>query len=140
MSTRSPIPMPITEEARRRLEEARRQLLGLHKVLLESEKSSYESAHGAINGAAHLLNLLMSDPYFDWLHRISELIVQMDELLENEEGSLEDVSELMAQGRRLLSATGEETEFIRRYKMVLQKDSAAVLAHAQVQKALLPEG
>lgn len=140
MVSQSPISMPMTEESRRRIQEARRQFLSLHKILLDQEKISYEKINGPIGGPGQLLNLLMNDPYFDWLHRISEIIVQMDELLENEEATLEDASDLMARARALVRATGEETEFLRRYRQVLQKDSAAVLAHAQVQKALLPEG
>jgi hypothetical protein len=54
-------------------------LLRLHKVLLDDERASYEKAHGPIGSISQVLSLVMSDPWFDWLHTFSRQIVKIDD-------------------------------------------------------------
>ena len=63
------------------LAELRPALLDLHKTLLDWERIGYERAHGR-QSSGELLQLLLSNPQFSWLHSISELIVRIDEALE----------------------------------------------------------
>ena len=114
-------------------------LLRLHKVLLDDERKAYEVVHGTVEGAGILLNLVMYDPWFDWLHRISETVVRIDELLENEEASFDDASDLLTATRRLFQTGGEESPFMTKYKASLKRDPAVVIAHIDLQKALLPD-
>ena len=57
-------------------------LLRLHKTLLDLERRDYERARGRIGNSYEFLQLVLKDPWFDWLHRLSELIVQIDETLD----------------------------------------------------------
>src|SRR6476659_11198954 len=64
------------------LTQVRRTLLDLHKALIERERAAYERSHGAVS-PAEMLQLLIRDSAFSWLHPISELIVRVDELISN---------------------------------------------------------
>ena len=64
------------------LGQVRRALLDLHKALIERERAAYEKAHGAVS-PGEMLQLLIRDEAFSWLHPISELIVRVDELISN---------------------------------------------------------
>jgi hypothetical protein len=69
----------LPETLRRRLNEAHGGLLRVHKALLDHERVRYERERGPIDGPGEFLQLVISDPWFAWLHPISELAVQIDE-------------------------------------------------------------
>jgi hypothetical protein len=71
-----------SELTRVALKELRHGLLRLHKLLLELERRGFERARGRISNSFEFLQLVLKDPWFDWLHRLSELIVQIDESLD----------------------------------------------------------
>lgn len=131
---------PLDVSSRGKLEELRKKLLEQHKILLEVERRAYEQEFGPIGGAGKLLSLLMSNPFFDWLHRISEIVVKIDELLESEEPTVEAAQDITAVVRMLFKASSadpaHDTAFMQRYKQVLQKDSAAVMTHSELQRLL----
>ena len=122
----------VPEAARRRLASLRRALLRLHKVLLDDERAAYERAHGRLSGG-EMLQLVIRDERFAWLHPISELIVGIDEMLDADEpASTADAESLLAQARLLLRPSETGGEFARRYYAALQREPAAVLAHREV--------
>src|SRR5438552_1541295 len=75
----------MTAAAKKRLEEVRHALLDLHKTLVDSERVTYEKTVGTIGSPNHFLQLLTNDPWFAWLHPVSQLIVSMDEALDSKE-------------------------------------------------------
>jgi len=75
----------IKSSERQRLIAARDALLQLHKVLLDGQRAQYESEHGKLNSANEFLQLAISDPAFEWLHRFSELVVEIDEATDGKE-------------------------------------------------------
>jgi hypothetical protein len=84
-----------------------------------------------------LLQLVIHDPWFAWLHDISELIVFIDELQEAEEpASAADVDKLIQQARTLLIPAEEGSEFARRYDQAMQRDPDVVIAHGRMVKLL----
>src|SRR4029450_5611940 len=89
------------------LKQLRTGLLKLHKLLLDLERRGYERARGRINNSYEFLQLVLKDPWFDWLHRLSELIVQIDETLDTRESEAEateeDVNALVQRAKTLLS-------------------------------------
>ena len=112
-----------------RLNALRHVLLNLHKTLLDAERVRYERAHGRVT-SGKLLQLVIRDRQFAWLHPLSELVVRIDELVDSDEplkGS--DVESLLTEARRLLSPSNAETVFGRRYFESLQEEPATVLAH-----------
>jgi ligand-binding sensor domain-containing protein len=68
-----------------RLTELRNGLLALHKTLLDSERAVYERDIARITSSGELLNLVINDPWFAWLHALSEFVVLIDETLDAEE-------------------------------------------------------
>ena len=126
-------------EMRRRLEELRRALLKLHKALVDSERVSYEQTVGAIQSPGHFLQLLTRDPWFGWLHPLSQLIVSMDEALDAKEPlTTATVDALMKQSGMLLAPSESGEGFSRHYFEALQRDPDVVLAHAEVMKVRGP--
>lgn len=120
-----------------RLTDLRNGLLRLHKTLMESERALYERDVARINTSAQLLNLLMHDPWFGWLHELSEMVVRIDEMLVSEEPpKTEDTEVLIAQARALVSPSENGQGFGKHYFEAMQRDPDVVLAHAATIKLL----
>jgi len=127
----------VSPATRARLNELRTRLLVLHKALLEDAKSQYEMDRGRVNGAGALLQLVINDPWFAWLHQISETIVRIDGMTMADSTSSEaDAKALVEQVDKLLvPAEGGDT-FARRYFEAIQRQPAVVLAHGDVKRVL----
>lgn len=118
------------------LRELRNKLLHLHRVLLDTERIAYEQVHGRVS-STELLQLVIEHEQFAWLHRISELVVQIDEMLQADEPlSLNDVQNLIAHTRTLLTPSELGNTFERKYYNAIQRDPGVVLAHADVSQLL----
>ena len=116
---------------RKRLSAVRDALLSLHKTLIDSERQRYESAIGAIHSPNHFLQLLTTDPWFAWLHPLSQMIVAMDVVLEEKEPLTAASAEaLINQTGALLVAAENGHGFAGHYHAALQHDPDVVLAHA----------
>jgi hypothetical protein len=122
-----------------RLQAVRLSLLRLHKTLLNFERLAYERAHGKISNSYEFLNLAMHNPWFSWLRHLSELIVQIDELLDAREKSGESTAAaLIEQSRILLTPAETGGEFQKKYFASVQQSPEVVLAHAEFAKLLGP--
>ncbi|HEY9639513.1 MAG TPA: hypothetical protein V6C57_03470 [Coleofasciculaceae cyanobacterium] len=114
------------------LRDLRNKLLQLHRVLLDNERITYEQAQGRVS-SGELLQLVIDHDQFAWLHRISEQIVQIDELLQADAPILpDDVNQLRQQVRALLTPAAAGSRFEKKYYSALQDHPDAVLAHAEV--------
>jgi hypothetical protein len=120
-----------------RLTELRNGLLGLHKTLLDSERAVYERDIARITSSGQLLNLVINDPWFAWLHTLSEFVVLIDERLDDEEPPQGiEAARLIAQAGELLTPNENGRGFAKRYFEALQRDPDVVLANAQMRKVL----
>jgi hypothetical protein len=129
----------LTEKTRQQLLSVRQVLLRLHKTLLEFERQAYERAHDRISNSYQFLQLVMSDPWFAWLRQLSELIVEMDELLAAREARSESTAlALMEQSRILLTPAESGSEFQRKYFLAMQQSPEVVVAHSEFAKVLGP--
>jgi catechol 2,3-dioxygenase len=129
--------VPMSAATRATLTELRTRLLALHKALLDDAKTAYELDRGRIATPGALLQLVIHDPWFAWLHQISELVVRVDEMTAPDaKASEHDARAVREQVDRLLipSETGEP--FARRYFEAIQRQPAVVLAHGDVKKLL----
>jgi len=123
------------EGLRQRLTDLRLALLKLHKALVDSERVGYEKTMGKIQSANHFLQLLTNDPWFAWLHPLSQLIVAMDEALDAEEPLTVDKVEALVQQSQLLLVAAENNDgFSGHYFEAMQRDPDVVLMHAEVVK------
>ncbi|HEY8185383.1 MAG TPA: hypothetical protein VIF64_04915 [Pyrinomonadaceae bacterium] len=129
----------ITEKTRQQLTSVRTVLLRLHKSLLDFERDGYERAHGKVPNSYGLLNLVMNDPWFAWLRQLSELIVEMDELLAAKEPPNDSTGiALIRQAEILLTPSESGSEFQRKYFVAMQQSPEVVLAHSEFAKVLGP--
>jgi hypothetical protein len=127
----------LPDATRQQLQSLHQVLLRLHKLLLDDERAAYEKAHGR-TPPGKILQLVIGDPQFAWLRRISELIVQIDEVLESEEPhAAADASDAVKRIRALLAVGDSADEFSRKYEAALQRLPDAIIAHREV-TALLP--
>jgi hypothetical protein len=111
--------------------------LKVHKTLLDCEQARYERDIERINSSGHLLNLVLHDPWFAWLHELSELVVQIDETLAADEpATASDASRLLAQARLLLTPNESGKGFRQQYYEALQRDPDVVIAHGAAMKLL----
>jgi catechol 2,3-dioxygenase len=131
-----PAAVPMTTDARTKLRDLRNQLLQLHKVLLDDARAAYEMDRGRVGSAGSLLQLVINDPWFAWLHALSELVVRIDQTIQESSSTDAEAAALFDQVGRLLTASEHGDSFARRYYEALQRQPAVVLAHADVRRAL----
>lgn len=118
------------------LRDLRNKLLYLHRMLLDRERIAYEQGSGRVTNG-ELLRLLIEHEQFAWLHRISSLVVQIDETLSADEPlSPEDFQALISDTRSLLVPSEVGSGFARKYYNALQGEPDVVLAHAEVAQFL----
>ena len=128
-----------SDATRQELKALRQGLLRLHKMLLEQERRDFERARGQISNSYEFLQLVLKDPWFDWLHRLSELIVQIDETLDThaETPATEaDASALIERAKNLLTPAETGSEFQKNYFLALQQSPDVVLLHSELMKVL----
>ena len=130
----------LSDTARDSLKHIRTGLLQLHKMLLDQERVDYERARGKIGNSYEFLQLVLKDPWFDWLHRLSELIVQIDEALDTRDPERpttnKDAEALLARAKTLLSPSETGSEFQKNYFLALQRSPDVVLLHSEIMRAL----
>lgn len=128
-----------SEATRDNLKALRQGLLRIHKTLLDLERRDYERTRGRIGNSYEFLQLVLKDPWFDWLHRLSELIVQIDETLDphSETPATEaDAAALIERARNLLAPAETGSEFQKNYFLALQQSPDVVLLHSEMMKLL----
>ena len=129
-----------SEATRNDLKALRQGLLRLHKTLLDLERRDFERARGRISNSYEFLQLVLKDPWFDWLHRLSELIVQIDETLDTHESEAPateaDAAALIERARNLLAPAETGSEFQKNYFLALQQSPDVVLLHSEMMKLL----
>lgn len=129
--------IPAQDNSREHLSQLRDALLRLHKALVDSERIGYEKNIGTIPSANHFLRLLTDDPWFAWLHPISELIVAMDEALDAKAKTplTDELAATFVKRTSALLVAAETGEgFARHYFDALQRDPNVVMAHAEAAK------
>lgn len=125
------------EDVRQVLTELREASLRLHKVLMDSERTTYEQTFGKIASPYQFLQLLTTDAWFAWLRPLTRLIAAMDERLEAKERlTMAGVKALADQARALLVATAGNDGFAGHYDEALQRDPDVVFAHAEAARCL----
>ena len=130
----------MTDTTGETLKKLRQGLLRVHKILLDLERTGYERARGRISNSYEFLQLVLKDPWFDWLHRLSELIVQIDETLDtvgsDTPATENDALALIARAKLLLAPSESGNEFQKNYFLALQQSPDVVLLHSEVTRLL----
>lgn len=128
-------------EIRRRLDEITHALRALHKALVDLVRADYEKRQGApVGGPVQLFQLLTRDPFFLWLHPMSALMAEIDELYDQKEPiAPEAVAAVRTTLESLVGDRGQDPSpdsFVSRYLEILQSSPDVVMLHARVRKAL----
>ena len=122
---------------RKRLLYMRGSLLSLHKALILAEQVTYERINGRVPSTSQLLQLVLNDPWFTWLHPLSQLVIRIDELLDDESGLLlVEVEHFLIEARALIRPSEEGDGFERSYYEALQREPDVIFAHVEVKKLL----
>jgi hypothetical protein len=111
----------------------------VHRALVEATRAAYERDVGPAGGPGQMLKLLTEDPYFAWLHPMSELIVDLDSLLTQELLPAGTVAGVRMEVDRLTQPG--DSPFWSRYAPTLQAEPGVVMAHGRLRRAInaLPE-
>jgi hypothetical protein len=129
--------MLIAAEQRNSLKAIRLVLLDLHKALLDLEREYYEKEFGEIKTPGEYLQLVIGHPQFDWLHKLSGIIVEMDELLSprTKQGPEEAVSAVETV-RQLLILDEHGDDYQRRYWAAVQESPNVLIEHVKATRLL----
>ncbi len=120
----------LTDATRQRLKVLSKAFLRLHKTLLEDTKAEYEAANGKIPNPGVYLSLVLDDPYFAWLRKISSLIALIDEAASVRRPAAEtEAQALLNEAKILLNFEASDEYFNDKLQAVLQKNPDAVVGH-----------
>jgi hypothetical protein len=131
--------MPLaSEEQLRRLDGARDQLLRVHRALLETERARYERVRGRIATNSAFLQLVISDPWFDWLRPMAQLVLLIDERTSDKKSPLgaTEAKALLDRARALLRADSDGDAFQRLYYQAVQASPDLAVVARQVAQSL----
>jgi hypothetical protein len=134
-----PVELPVaTAEELQRLEVARTLLLKVHRALLEAERVRYEKARGRIENNSAFLQLVINDPWFDWLRPMAQMVLLIDERTSDKKSPLgrDEARDLLDRARGLLKADPEGDAFQRLYADALQHSPALAVIARQVSTVL----
>ena len=111
-----------------------RALRDLHKQLIHIESQYF----GAVGGPLELLQLVTNHPHFAWLQKLSGLMAQMDERLDEPEPVTPAVALTYRRALEALIGPSEDgdKEFQTKYNALLHDAPEIVMAHGAVRKLL----
>ncbi len=120
----------LTDTTRQRLKNLSKAFLRLHKTLLEDAKAEYEALNGKIPNSNVYLSLVLDDPHFAWLRKISALIALIDEAVSVRRPASEpEAQALLIEAKILLNFELDDEEFNNKLQNALQKNPDAVVGH-----------
>jgi len=125
---------PATPDQLKRLDAARSLLLHVHRALLEVERARYEKVRGRIENNSAFLQLVISDPWFDWLRPMAQLVLLIDERTSDKKSILgsSEANALLDRSRALLRADAEGDAFQRLYYQAIQSSPDLAVIARQV--------
>lgn len=122
---------PASADTLQRLETSRQDLLRVHRALLAVERIRFEKARGRIENNSAFLQLVIADPWFDWLRPMAQLVLLIDERTSDKKAPLGEAEgkALLARSATLLKADSDGDAFQRLYFQAVQfSPDLAVLA------------
>jgi hypothetical protein len=116
-------------------------LRDLHRALMERARRDYEREHPVVLNPAQFLQLLATDPYFEWLRGLSELMVDIDVVRDSGSQLMDELSSAVRAAVEHFVAAPNESEpgntFALRYWPYVQEDPHVAMSHAGVKQALM---
>lgn len=134
-----PVELPPASPAlSQRLEVTRTLLLKVHRALLDAERVRFEKARGRIPNNTEFLQLVINDPWFDWLRPMAQMVLLIDERMSDKKSPLgqDEAQALFERARALLKADPEGDAFQRLYADALQHSPTLAVLARQVATVL----
>ena len=110
-------------------------LLKFHRALLQHQTTIVETADARKYQPYELLNLSLSDPRFSWLRQFSELIVQIDTIVDDKKDMLFDPTAIARSVGKLIRL--DSAPHAKELLFALQADSSIMIPLADVRKHLM---
>lgn len=127
----------LTDETRGNLKNLSKAMLRLHKTLLDAAKADYEAKNGAIASVNQYFQLVIDDPHFAWLRKLSSLIALIDEAVSVRRPATEDEAKgLENEAKLLLNFQDGDESFNVKFQTALQSNQDAVLGYNDALKYL----
>lgn len=118
----------LLDDTRALLKNLSRAMLRLHKTLLDAAKLDYEAKNGRIANVNQYFQLVIDDPHFAWLRKISSLIALIDEAVSVRRPATESEARgLFNEVKLLLNFQDADADFNDKFQTALQTNSDAVL-------------
>jgi hypothetical protein len=116
------------------LQHLSRSLRKLHKALLDVETQYF----GQVGSALEHLQLVTNHPHFAWLQKLSGVIAELDECLDDEEALAVDLEKrFRAEVEGLIGPLpAVDVDFRKRYNAMLHDAPEVAMAHGAVRSAL----
>ena len=116
------------------LHQLARALRDLHKQLIQIESQYF----GNVGSPLEHLQLITNHPHFAWLQKLSGLMAQIDERLDDKEPVTPAEAKAFRQSLEMLIGPCEEgdQEFRAKYNALLHDGPELVMAHGAVRKLL----
>src|SRR5262245_4595655 len=119
----------LSDETRNNLKNLSKAFLRLHKTLLDGAKAEYEAQHGKIANPNQYLQLVLDDPHFAWLRKISSMIALIDEATSLRRPATESEAQgLLKEAKILLNFEDPDEDFNQRLQTALQNNPDAVIS------------
>lgn len=98
-------------------------LLRIHKSLLQYQKEKYEAQNEKSLSPYDTLHLSMSHEDFDWLKKITSLVVRMDESLDDEHAVIADIHQsVLREVHSLFDESETYADFKSKLKIAQSRD------------------
>lgn len=110
-------------------------LLKFHRSLLGFQKDLAEKTDGRKYAPYELLNLSLNDPRFAWLRKFSELIVQIDTIVDDKKDLPFDAAAIVHAVKKLV--TLDESTDVIEMLAALKADSSIMIPLGQVRQHVL---
>lgn len=130
-------PETLSDETRARLKNLSKAMLRLHTILLDAAKAEYEAKNGRIENPYHYFQLVIDDPHFAWLRKLSALIALIDEAVSVRRPAAEaEAKGLENEAKLLLNFQDADESFNESFQTALQNNPDAVLNYNDTLKFL----
>ena len=127
----------LTDETRGNLKDLSKAMLRLHKTLLDAAKVDYEAQNGAIQSVNHYFQLVIDDPHFAWLRKLSSLVALIDEAVSVRRPATEtEAKGLENEAKLILNFQDGDESFNDKFQLALQNNQDAVLNYNDALKYL----
>ncbi len=128
---------PISQEQRDTLLASRNILLDLHKALLDRQKEHYEQQYGPLATPNEYFNLVLNHADFEWLRRMSGLIVNIDESLSRKsKADFAVAEELVREVNEIIIRDENGTDFQKKYAQAFEDYPDVTIAHIKLTRIL----